>query len=67
MPLIQVVLLLIVVGIGMWALNTYAAAIIHPPILKLINVVVIIAVVWFLLNVFGIIAYLSGIRVGPGR
>ena len=63
MPLLSIVLTLVVVGILLWALNTYGSQIIDVKILKLINIVVIIVVVIWLLRVFGVWSYMSGMRI----
>jgi len=65
MDLIQLVVVLIVVGVLLWLLNTYASQFIDAKILQIINVVVVIAVVLWLLTVFGLLPMRS-IRVGPG-
>ena len=63
MPLIQVVVVLIVVGVLLWLANSYIPM--DEKIKKILNVVVVIAVVLWLLNVFGVLAGLGAIRVGP--
>jgi hypothetical protein len=50
MPIINVVVVLIVVGVLLWLANTYLPM--ADPIKKIMNVVVVIAVVLWLLNVF---------------
>jgi hypothetical protein len=62
MPLLQLVVLLIVVGFLLWLMNAYIPM--QPTIKRIINIVVIIAVVLWLLSVFGLFSGLSGIRVG---
>ena len=62
MPLIQVVIVLVVVGVILWLVNSYIPM--QATIKKIINVVVIIAVVLWLLSVFGVIGSLQGIRIG---
>jgi hypothetical protein len=62
MPLIQVVLTLIVVGILLWLVNSYIPM--AGSIKMILNAVVIIVVVLWLLSVFGLIGELSNIRVG---
>ena len=52
MSLISLVVTLIVVGVLLWATNTFLAEYIDAKILKLINVVVVIAVVLWLLFAF---------------
>jgi len=62
MPLINVVLVLIVAGVALWLINRYIPM--ERTIKKILNAVIIIVVVLWLLNVFGIIGALSTIRVG---
>jgi len=63
MPLIQLVVVLIVVGVLLWLVNNYLPM--DAKIKNILNIVVVIAVVLWLLNVFGVLSGLSGIRVGP--
>jgi len=53
MPLLNVVLTLVVVGVVLWLINTYIPM--QSTIKKLLNVVVVIVVVLWLLYAFGII------------
>ena len=62
MPLVQLVLILIVVGVLLWLVNTYIP--LDPMIKKIINIVVIVAVVLWLLSLFGLFAGLNNIMVG---
>ena len=62
MPLIQVVIVLVVVGVILWLINRYVPM--QSTIKNILNVVVIIAVVLWLLSVFGVLGSLSGIRIG---
>jgi len=62
MPLINVVIVLIVVGVLLWLVNRFIPM--ARTIKSILNVVVIIAVVLWLLSAFGIIRSLSNIRVG---
>jgi len=62
MPLIQVVLVLIVVGVLLWLINTYIPM--AGPIKSILNAVVVIVVVLWLLNVFGLMDNLTRLRVG---
>jgi hypothetical protein len=52
MPLIQVVLALIVVGVLLWLINTFIPM--AGSIKSILNAVVVICVVVWLLNVFGL-------------
>lgn len=62
MPLINVVIVLVVVGVILWLINSYIPM--QSTINRILNAVVIIAVIIWLLNVFGVIGSLSGIRIG---
>jgi hypothetical protein len=62
MPLIQLVIVLVVVGVILWLVNSYIPM--QGTIKKILNVVVIIAVILWLLSVFGVIGNLSTIRIG---
>lgn len=62
MPLIQVVVVLIVVGVVLWLINRFIPM--AGSIKTILNAVVIIAVVVWLLSVFGVLGSLSNIRVG---
>ena len=60
MDLLSLIILLIVIGVLMWAVNTYIPM--EPRIKQILNVVVIIAVVIFVLSLFS--GYLPHIQVG---
>jgi hypothetical protein len=62
MPLLQVVIALIVVGVLLWLVNRFIPM--QGSIKSILNGVVVIAVVLWLLNVFGLIHSLSRIHVG---
>ena len=62
MPLLYIVGLLIVVGVLLWLVNTYLPM--DPKIKSILNAVVVIAVVIYLLQVFGLLGTLENIRVG---
>lgn len=58
MTLIGLIVVLAVVGVLLWAINTYIPM--QPQIKSIINVVVVIAVVLWLLNVFGLLSGVGG-------
>jgi hypothetical protein len=60
--LISLVVTLIVVGVLLWAVNTYIPM--DPTIKKILNVVIVIAVVLWLLAAFGVLGSLHTVRVG---
>lgn len=62
MPLVQLVLVLIVVGVLLWLINRFVPM--QGSIKSILNAVVVIAVVLWLLNVFGLVTSLSKIHVG---
>ena len=62
MPLINIVLVLIVVGVLLWLINRFIPM--QGTIKSILNGVVVIAVVLWLLNVFGLFSSLPHIRVG---
>jgi len=62
MPLINLVIVLVVVGVVLWLINSYIPM--QTTMKKILNVVVIIAVIIWLLSVFGVIGDLSTIRIG---
>jgi hypothetical protein len=62
MPLIQLVIVLVVVGLILWVINSYIPM--QSTIKKILNVVVVIVVILWLLSVFGLIGNLSTIRIG---
>jgi hypothetical protein len=62
MPLLYIVGLLIVVGVLLWLVNTYIPM--DGKIKSILNAVVVIAVVVYLLQVFGLLDTLTNIRVG---
>jgi hypothetical protein len=62
MPLIQVLLALIVVGVLLWLVNRFIPM--EGTIKSILNGVVVIAVVLWLLNIFGLFHSLAHIHVG---
>jgi hypothetical protein len=62
MPLLTIVLVLIVVGVLLWLVNTYIPM--DGKIKSILNAVVVIAVVIWLLQVFGLLGSLQNIRIG---
>ena len=62
MPLISFVIVLIVVGLLLWLVNTYIP--IDSKIRSILNAVVVIIVVLLLLQAFGILGSLNSVRVG---
>jgi len=62
MPLVTVVLTLCVVGVLLWLVNRFIPM--QSTIKGILNAVVVIAVVLWLLKIFGLFDYLTQFRVG---
>lgn len=62
MSLISLVVVLIIVGVLLYLVNTQLP--IEANIKKIINIVVIIAICFWLLQIFGILPDLNAIQVG---
>ena len=62
MPLLYIVGLLLVVGVLLWLINTYVPM--DGKIKGILNAVVVIVVVIYLLQVFGLMSTLQDIKVG---
>jgi hypothetical protein len=62
MPLIEIVIVLIVVGVLLWLVNTYIPM--AGPIKSLLNAVVVIVMVVWVLKIFGLWHYITHIRAG---
>lgn len=62
MPLIQLVMVLVVVGVLLWLVNSFIPM--QGSVKRILNVVVVIALILWLLNVFGLFSSLSQINVG---
>ncbi len=61
MSLVSIVVVLIVVGVLLWLINSYLPM--DGKIKSILNAVVVIAVVLWLLRVFGVLGSLSDIRI----
>jgi hypothetical protein len=62
MPLINIIIALIVVGVLLWLVNNYIPM--DGKIKNILNIVVVIAVVLWLLSAFGVLGPISSVRVG---
>jgi hypothetical protein len=62
MDLIQFVVVIIVVGVLLWLVNTYIPM--DSKIKQILNIVVVVALILWILKVFGLLSFLRGIRVG---
>jgi hypothetical protein len=61
MPLFNVLLVLIVVGVILWLINSYIPM--DGKIKSILNVVVVIVVILWLLRAFGLLDSLSSMRI----
>ncbi|MFO7749292.1 MAG: Thivi_2564 family membrane protein [Desulfobacteraceae bacterium] len=62
MPLLQLIIVLVVVGVILWAINSYIPM--QATIKRILNIVVVVGVLLWLLSVLGVIGSLQGIRIG---
>jgi hypothetical protein len=62
MPLLQIVIVLVVVGVLLWLVNRFIPM--QGTIKSILNAVVIICVVLWLLNIFGLFHSLSHMHMG---
>ena len=61
MSILSVLVLLIVVGVLLWAVNSFIPM--AAPIKKLLNIVVVLGLVLWLLWAFGVFGYLGGFEL----
>jgi hypothetical protein len=62
MPIINLIIILVVVGVILWVINAYIPM--QSTIKKILNAVVVIGVIIWLLSVFGVIGNISTIHIG---
>jgi hypothetical protein len=62
MPLLQILMILIVLGVLLWLVNNFIPM--AGSIKSILNAVVVIGVIVWLLNIFGFIHSLSRVHVG---
>jgi len=62
MSILTILLVIIVVGILLWAVNSFLPM--DPKVKSILNIVVVILLVIWLLQAFGLINVLRGVRVG---
>ncbi len=65
MSLITIVIVLIVVGLLLWLVETYIPM--NPTIKRIIDALVIIVVVLWLLQVFGVLGAAQSVKIVPLR
>jgi len=61
MPLITIVIVLVIVGVALWAINTYIPM--AKPVKTILNIVVVVVICIWLLQAFGLIGSIKSIRL----
>ena len=61
MSLLTIIIVLVVVGLILWAINAYIPM--QPTIKKILNVVVIICVILWLLSALGVWHYIANVHL----
>ena len=61
MSLLNIIIILIVVGVLLWLVNTYIPM--DGKIKKILNIVVVIIVIIWLLQAFGLIGSVNSVRI----
>ena len=61
MSLLTIVIVLIVVGLGLWLINAYIPM--QPVIKKILNIVVIVVVIVWLLAALGVWHYIANVHL----
>lgn len=61
MPLLDIVVALVIVGVILWLINRFIPM--ASSIKTILNVVVVIAVIWWLLGILGVVSPISTFRV----
>lgn len=62
MSLITLIVVLVIVGVTLWAINTYVPM--DHKIKAILNIAVVLIVILWLLNAFGVLSGLGNVRVG---
>jgi hypothetical protein len=61
MPLLDIVVALVIVGVLLWLINRFIPM--ASSIKTILNVVVVIAVIWWLLGILGVVSPMSTFRI----
>ena len=61
MPLLTILLVIIIVGVLLWVVNTYIPM--DHKIKNILNIVVVVVTIIWLLKVFGLFSYLTNVHV----
>ena len=62
MPLLQLIVVLVLVGVALWAINAYIPM--QATIKKILNIAVVVIVILWLLTLFGLLPSINAIHVG---
>jgi hypothetical protein len=62
MSLLTIILVIVVVGVLLWAINSFIPM--DSKIKSILNIVVVIVLILWLLQAFGVLGSLGGVRVG---
>lgn len=62
MPLLDIVVTLVIVGVILWLINRFIPM--ASSIKTILNVVVVVAVIWWLLSILGLVSPLRSYQVG---
>jgi hypothetical protein len=62
MSLLTIILVIVVVGVLLWAINSFIPM--DSKVKSILNIVVVIALILWLLQAFGVLGSLSSVRVG---
>lgn len=62
MPILTIIIIIALAGFLLWAINAYIPM--QPMVKNLLNVAVVIILVVWLLELFGVFSHLGGVRVG---
>jgi hypothetical protein len=63
LPIIQVILILVAIGVILWLVNEYVPM--QATIKKILNIAVVVLTLIWLLDIVGVFTYFSGVHVGP--
>lgn len=61
MPLLDIVITLVIVGVILWLINRFIPM--ASSIKTILNVVVVVAVIWWLLSILGLVSPISTYRI----
>jgi hypothetical protein len=62
MSILTILIVIVVVGVLLWAINSFLPM--DPKVKSILNIVVVVLLIIWLLQAFGLINILRGVRVG---